>query len=122
MYTTNKIESLLREDEVGLALLIVSVRVENELYTRVRNHFGLSKEDYEDLKLGSKGLGWHVAKACENDLVKSEYRNSLDNLAKKRSSLVHDDGYLETMEGVHSSRKEIKQLVFEVIEFLEESE
>lgn len=121
-YSTDKIRSLIDDGDVGLSQLLVSIRIENELAGRIREHFNLSQDDFEKLDLDRQTLGWYVSTANEIGLVEDKYRGTVGKISGKRTNLAHDDGYLETMEGSEPRREAMEELLSDAIDFLEQAD
>ena len=119
LHPLNKIQNFINRGDIGVALLLLSVRVESELSERIKSHFEINESQFEGLDLDSNTIGWYLSKANSCDLVDSEYRSTLEKLKNERNALVHDKGHFETIEASQPRKEEIKNILRDTISFLE---
>lgn len=106
------------EGEIAPALLLVSVRVERELSSRLREHFDLSVSELEGLGLGTEGLGYYLSRCNQHDLVAEEYQEDLEELKNERNGLAHEEGHYYAIQTNEQKHEEMRALIENVIEFL----
>ena len=111
-------EDFVDEGEIAPALLLVSVRVERELSSRLQDHFDLSVSELEGLGLGTEGLGYYLSRCNQHDLVAEGYRGDLEKLKNERNNLAHEEGHYYTIQTNEQKHEEMRELIENVIQFL----
>lgn len=121
-------EYLDEKPKIPIALLLTSVRVEAELDRRLKDHIDKIDSDLQlsnfvkhqtGLAGDNSSLGTYATYAAKTG-VAGQYSETLQQLARHRNNLVHDQGYWESTYSNPEVRDKVVDTIKESVEFLDE--
>lgn len=118
VFTSDGIRERLENDSLTVAVLLCATRAEKVLSEMLLNRYGITPQEFNSM-YGSQGLKTHFNKCNRLDLTDPNYREVLERLAKKRNRLVHNDGYLTTLEEDADERQEVREIVEQTCDWIE---
>lgn len=113
------IQDFVEDEDVVRSLLVAATLTESLLVKELQRYFEVHTIAFDELGLGKYGLGWYLNMCKENDLIEDEHQESLQDLTEKRNKLVHDFGYLSTLEQDKDERDEVQFILESCAEWFE---
>lgn len=121
-FSADNIREKLDDDEYALALILTSTRLENILTRGIKDKLDLTDDEFESL-WGRDTLGSY-AQICGTLGVYGQKfdQSAIDDVVSLRNDLVHDYGYLSTLEEEKAERQEVENAIDDAIDFIESVE
>lgn len=120
-FESSEIKDKLESDEINLALLLASTKVELILAETVKMVVNLTDEQFEQVSFDRWSLGTYIENVKNlNRLSEAEIKEyQLRKLVTKRNKLAHDDGYATTLEEDQEEIDEVAEIVEKAVEFVD---
>lgn len=121
-YSAKDIQERLETDQIPLALILTSTRLEQVLGHAIANRYDISHDQFRKL-YGNRSLGRYQDMTAILDLFE-EHQETLQDMVSYRNNLVHLEpyGYLKQLEEDDAEREEVKETIIAAIELIEEAE
>jgi hypothetical protein len=121
-FSANSIREKLDDGEYALSLILTSTRLENILTRGIKEKLELTDDEFESL-WGRDTLGSYAQICGTLGVYGQKFDQSvIDDVVSLRNNLVHDYGYLSTIQEEKAERQEVEDAIDDAIEFIESLE
>lgn len=122
LFSADNIRERLDNDEYALAVVLTSTRLENILSRGIKDTLDLNESEFKSL-FGNNGFGYYVQLCYRIGIYEEELgKNEFDELSNIRNNIVHNYGYLSTLEDEQAEKRRVENAIDEAIDFIERVE
>lgn len=120
-FNAENIKERLEDEELHMALLICSTKLETMLTHLIQEEYGLNPEEFEELDLDKKTLGSYLKIA---DNIVSDFELNQFKITECRNNLAHHYGYAEILEEKKDKEEvdKVKRAIKEALKFIENTD
>ncbi|WP_226005996.1 hypothetical protein [Natrinema salinisoli] len=119
-FSADNIRDRLENGTITEALVMTSTRLESVLSRAIADRYDITDEQFEKL-YGRESLGRYQDMTAVLGLF-DEHQETLQDVVRYRKNLVHEYGYLETLDIDDDEREAAKAVIEDAITFIEQTE
>lgn len=127
-FSPDNIRERLDEGEHDVALILTSTLLEKILSLGIREHYGWDQGKFETKGFDKFSLGTYLEECTEYGVFKdytddlNKMRSGENEIMDLRNNLVHEHGYMESLERNEDLQQDAEEAIEEAIDFIESVE